>query len=348
MAWGVPDLSLGGQPGVSSSWADGILAARDDKRQRVQQEAMLQGRQSAITQAQQPDGTVNWSKAVQGLYQAGDIEGAQSAARMAQNEAEQNFKRERAGVEDRQWAQSHSLDQQRVAQAGNRRDADTPESRAMLAQQNGLEPGSPEFQRYVLTGSLPASDRGVTAGDREAIRDSDDMVQAGESTLTLFDRILGTEGKPGLNDQAYSGLGASKRAAVAANLPDWMVPDALAGGTKQQAEATLELDNTVMEQALGQMKQIFGGNPTEGERSVLLDLQGSATKPANVRREILQRGKALVQRRIAYNRDKAGDLRGGEYYKPTRGAAPQQPSQGAPSQAPTQRLRFNPATGDFE
>jgi hypothetical protein len=38
--------------------------------------------------------------------------------------------------------------------------------------------------------------------------------------------------------------------------------------------ATEELDKTVIGSALTQMKTIFGANPTEGERKILLDMQG--------------------------------------------------------------------------
>lgn len=210
------------------------------------------------------------------------------------------------------------------------------EARRAAALTNGIDPESEEGRRYVLTGKLANDDKGVTAGDREAIREADDLVTAGRATLTVLDGILEPQepGGKSLNDRAMSGMTASARAAISANLPDLLVPDAVFGSPKE-GEATLLLDNSVMEQALNSMKSIFGGNPTEGERAILLELQGSANKPAAVRKEILERGRKAVKTRIAKNEDKAAGLRGGGYYKPeyTPGSQPA-PRGGRPAVPP--------------
>lgn len=175
--------------------------------------------------------------------------------------------------------------------------------REALAQRYGIDPNSAEGQRFILTGSLPSSDKGVTAGDREAIRDADDMVNSGEATLGLIDRAMS------LSDKAYEGAGAGTRALIASQWGD------------EGALATREFDNIITEQALGQLKSIFGAAPTEGERAILLEVQGSSSQPKAVRDEILKRARRAVERRVNYNRDRANELRGGTYYKP-RSAEP--------------------------
>jgi hypothetical protein len=195
-----------------------------------------------------------------------------------------------------------------VAAIGGMGQAQTPgveaRQRRELAIQNGIDPNSAEGQRYILTGTLPTSDRGVTAGDREAIRDADDMVNTGEATLGLIDRAIDLSGK------AYEGAGAGTRALVASQWGD------------DGAIATREFDNIITEQALGQLKSIFGGAPTEGERAILLEVQGSSSQPKAVRDAILQRARKAVERRVNYNRDRANELRGGTYYKPRDAAQP--------------------------
>ena len=78
-------------------------------------------------------------------------------------------------------------------------------------------------------------------------------------------------------------------------------------------------NNLVQQGALSQLKTIFGGNPTEGERAILLELQASSSKPPPIRKKILERAKALANTRLALNQQRADQLRGGDFYKPQGG-----------------------------
>jgi len=183
----------------------------------------------------------------------------------------------------------------------------TPASRADVAAQYGLEPGTPAYQSFVLTGKMPREDQSsLTATDRKAILEADEMVMAAEGVVPLLDKALE------LNGKAFSGPTASMRATAGNNLPDWMVP-----GTPDQAQATTELDNVVTTQALNQMKAIFGAAPTEGERQILLQIAGSSSLPPKVREGIYTRAKEAVNRRLAFYRQRAQSMRGSDYYKPS-------------------------------
>ncbi|MCJ2068425.1 hypothetical protein MKK75_06310, partial [Methylobacterium sp. J-030] len=57
----------------------------------------------------------------------------------------------------------------------------------------------------------------------------------------------------------------------------------------EAGQATLELDNLVTTNALTNLKSIFGGNPTEGERKILLDVAGSSNLPHALRVKVYQR-----------------------------------------------------------
>jgi len=187
----------------------------------------------------------------------------------------------------------------------------------------GLTPESPAYQSYVLTGKMPREDaQPLTATDKKAILEADELAATNEGAITTIDQALA------VNKRANSGFGAGARATIGAKAPDWLVPDMVS--SPESSQATIDYDNLVMNQALQQLKTIFGGNPTEGERAILLDLQASSDKPPEVRERILLRAKALAERRLEFNRQRASELRGGTYYKPSGGPAngPRQTSSG--------------------
>lgn len=211
------------------------------------------------------------------------------------------------------------------------------EGRKAAAASIGLKPGDPRYETYVLTGKTPREDaQPLSATDKKAIMEADDGILAANTAI----EALRTAKQ--LSPRALAGWGAGAKASVANNLPDWMVPDGLVA-SPQKAEATAELENVVTSQALAQLKSIFGAAPTEGERKILLDIQGSIGQPDNVRQKIYDRGIAMAERRLAFNQQRANELRGGSYYKPGDGAqrqtAPQGRQQGAPQDAPQRQTQ---------
>lgn len=181
--------------------------------------------------------------------------------------------------------------------------------RAQAAAQFGLTPDDPGYQSFILTGKMPREDaQPLTATDKKAILEADDMVAANENAIVALDQA------EKLSDDANSGWFAGTRAAIGNNLPDVMVPDFVS--SPDSSQATTDMDNAIVGQALTSLKAIFGGNPTEGERKILLDLQGSSSMPKAVRKQIIQRAKELAKRRLEFNRQRAAQLRGGDYYRP--------------------------------
>lgn len=198
---------------------------------------------------------------------------------------------------------------------------DETAGRERAAARAGLKPGDPGYQGFILTGKMPREDMGpLSATDKKAIMEADDAVQSAQTAIKSL------QDAKKLSPQALGGWGASAKAAIANNLWDGIVPDRLVG-SPQQGQATAELDNVVTSQALAQLKSIFGAAPTEGERKILLDIQGSIGQPDNVRQKIFDRGIELAQRRLEFNRQRAAELRGGDYYK-----SPEKRSQGGNSE----------------
>jgi hypothetical protein len=145
--------------------------------------------------------------------------------------------------------------------------------------------------------------------------ETEDTIAASKGVMSALDTALQ------MNKQAYDGAAAGTRAAIASNVP-------FIG--KEGANATVELNNIVTGQALQQLRSAFGGNPTEGERKILLDVQGSVNMTAPQREAIWTRAKEAAGRRLQWAQKKAGQLRDGSYFgeqpayadEPTATAAP--------------------------
>lgn len=152
--------------------------------------------------------------------------------------------------------------------------------------------------------------RALTSVDKNAILEADDQVQAGTNVIDMLNRALA------INEDAGSGALAGTQAFVARNDPTGFFDD-------KKGAATTEFNNIVLNQALSSMKSIFGGNPTEGERAVLVQLQGAADKSPVERKAIIERGIELAKRRVAFNKERAEEIRGGSYFG---GASTVQPS----------------------
>lgn len=178
--------------------------------------------------------------------------------------------------------------------------------RQQAAEQFGLQPDDPAYRSYVLTGKMPREDQApLTATDKKAILEADEMVQTADTALPLLDRALE------INNQAYSGPLAGTRGYISGTFGS------------DAGQATLEYDNLVQQQALNTLKATFGAAPTEGERKILLDIAGSSNQPPEVRRGILERAKQAVARRQQFYRERASEMRGGSFYKPGGGVTGQ-------------------------
>lgn len=219
-----------------------------------------------------------------------------------------DLRRQEAARSQANVDRSYALDvrQFEASEARANRDNDPYGERANAATQYGLQPGTPEYQTFVLTGKTPNEQRS-TAQDRAAIREADDMAFAAQNAIWQLQEALA------LNEKAGSGYFADAQSFAARNDPTGMIFD------QEQGKATTEFRNLVLNQALGQLKAIFGTAPTEGERAILVDLQASVDKSPAERKAILDRAIALTQRRRDFQRDRGNELRSGTYYQPRSG-----------------------------
>lgn len=189
----------------------------------------------------------------------------------------------------------------------------TIEQRKAAALANNLDPSSPGFQSYVLTGKMPREDaQPLTATDKKAILEADEGILSAKTGIEALTKASA------LSAKAFSGPYADKRGYAASFLGE-------SSDTGKRGMATTELENVVTSNALTQLKAIFGGAPTEGERKILLDIQGSVNQPHGVRTKIFERAKQMAENRLKFNEQRSNELRGGTFYKPPGARAPQTP-----------------------
>ena len=126
------------------------------------------------------------------------------------------------------------------------------------------------------------------------------------------------EAKSALSDaaeyskKAYAGPTATQRGAFAG----------VTGWNTEAAVATREFNSIMTGQALNQLRVIFGGNPTEGERKILLDMQASAQMSQPEREALLKRAQRAVDIRLADTERRLKSIVGGEYNRVQSGYTP--------------------------
>jgi flagellar rod assembly protein/muramidase FlgJ len=137
-----------------------------------------------------------------------------------------------------------------------------------------------------------AAQGGLSESDKAARRAAEDAVAQAQSGLRTINRAIE------LNSTAYTGWTAGARANVLGQMG------------VQSAQDTQIFRNSAMSGVLSSLKSIFGGNPTEGERKILLEVEGAVDAPERVRGEILSRAKQAAEERIALNQRRIAELGG--------------------------------------
>lgn len=157
--------------------------------------------------------------------------------------------------------------------------------------------------------------RPLSATLQKELIESDDIVNNGQIALDALQKAQE------LNKIAYSGIGALTRAKATSHLKDSI-----------NANATVDLDNIIATQALSQLKTMFGAAPTEGERRILMEIQGSVNLQPEQREAIYKRAADLAQIRINNSMQRAESIRSGSYTrKGNAGNSTQNPFQAQPS-----------------
>lgn len=176
---------------------------------------------------------------------------------------------------------------------------------------------------YFSDGSTQTQRKGVapsakSTGIADLSKDERERVYKARDTIRASTDILsGLESALSLSDVAFEGPLAGTRATTATVLPDIIEPEG--------AKATLEFDALLKQQVLPQLKTVFGGNPTEGERKILLELQGSSSMPRRVRNSIIKRAIDAAKRRSQSAAEEVQQIIGGTYFDLPQAETPTAP-----------------------
>lgn len=264
------------------------------------QQAILQAQQSRIPDVQRIAGVhqqaLNQRITREDMQQQHEKELAAAAAlKREQSQAQRDMEERIAKLQVGSKEKVAELPVQPVTVIG--KDGKPHEVDARTGRDLGLS-AKPELQAQKNEGKQ------LSPTSQKELFEADDTMVASQNAKTALTRALE------LNDKAYEGALAGGRAAVMSNIP---------GAPKEGANAAVDLNNIVTGQALEQLRATFGGMPTEGERKVLLDVQGSVNMTAPQRKEVWERAIKLVERREKIAKERADQLRGGTYFKPQGG-----------------------------
>lgn len=183
---------------------------------------------------------------------------------------------------------------------------------------------------YYSDGTVQTKRKGLAPGAAgkggmpDLSKDERDRIYKARDTISSsIETISGLQAARKLSDVAFEGPLANARATAIAALPDRFE----SAGAKE----TLEFDMVLQSQILPQLKTIFGGNPTEGERKILLDLQGSSKLPRSVRNRLIDDAIEKAQKRIQYNQEEVEGILGGTYFKTPERGGPSMPKVPTPT-----------------
>lgn len=166
-----------------------------------------------------------------------------------------------------------------------------------------------------------SSQKSMSPTTQKELFETEDVISSNRAAITNLREALA------LSAKSYQGVGASGMASIAGNLPDRAAEWARVN--KEEATNTRLLDNIINAGALDALKATFGGAPTEGERKILIEIQGSVNLPKEQREAIWNRAIAAAERRLAMNMQKAEGLRSGGFFQSQQLPQSQVPSRSA-------------------
>lgn len=169
------------------------------------------------------------------------------------------------------------------------------------------------------TGEIVHPERKLSSTEQKELFDTMDTQASGEGALTAMHKAKQILLNSPKGAEPYSGFGAETRAELA-RLP--IVGDLVAD--KNRGATTTEYRTLITEQALGSLKSIFGGMPTEGERKILLEMQSLPNQTPQEQERIINNAMAAAQVRLNSNKAKIQGIQTGSYKSP----ATTQPAQG--------------------
>lgn len=332
------------------------FASLGDLPQVYRENRVQAARDMALANLGRGGGPIDYNNAARSLLAVGDIQGGLSLANLGNSDRAFDLHRRQveAGIQN-QSPEGQAAIQRATLGVQNEFAPKTTNIKLPGGDEFTVEKGPQGYRVPQVQGLQPTSDAGVPPHisalgsqavkawkesrakqlgniDDKAVLEADKNVQAGGNAVTALQKALD------LNDKSYSGPAAATRGYWASQF-----------GSERGANTEI-LTNTVTNQALENLRATFGGNPTEGERKILLDVQGAASQAPEVRKQIYQNAIQAAQQRVAFNQKLAADMRSGNYLlpqsAPQQQAQPQNQQQGSFPQGAVAALKQNPNLRD--
>jgi len=245
------------------------------------------------------------------LIKSNDPRLAQTGLELMQNLTRQKYLESQQAESIRQFQAEQGVRESAEKRAQAEFEASDPDARqaAWVKSHPGEDVNSPQAQAYIWKQPQLLTANRETSQDRTAIRQADDQVNAAHAALKSLDRMEELRQKA-----IHTPFGESGTEAIGYGLS--FLPEGM-GGTA--GAATEELKNETLNTMMDRVKAAFGSNPSNKEDAWMREAQASVGKSSTVQKDIIKRGKEIMEERLKQNMDRATEMRGGTFYKPGGG-----------------------------
>jgi hypothetical protein len=255
-------------------------------------------RKQAFADINNPDGTVDFQKAILGLTKAGDVEGAARISQLA------------GQIEDRKFRQSTdardaALARERFDFTRSQANREPDSVRAVRAA--GIDPASPEGRKTLF----PRTDTPISAGDKKAVMAAEDELPNIEGTIDALKTAKE------LNNKTFTGVTAGIRGRIGTS----GVPGSNLLVDRDAALATSEFGKVMSGEAIKTMADTLKGATTDFELKKFETMLADPTTPPEIRGRTIDRMIKLAEKQRELKSRRANELRGGTYFKPEGGQA---------------------------
>ena len=273
-------------------------------------------RKQAFADINNPDGTVDFQKAILGLTKAGDVEGAARISQLA------------GQIEDRKFRQSTdardaALARERFDFTRSQANKEPDSVRAVRAA--GIDPASPEGRKTLF----PRTDTPISAADKKTINTAEDELPNVDATIDAL-KIA-----KDLNSKTFTGWTAGARGALGTS----GLPGAGMLVDKDAAMATREWGQVMSAEAIKTMADTLKGATTDFELRKFEAMMADPSVPPKIRGDMIDRMLKLADKQKVIKSRRIEELRSGNYYKPQGGGASYPP-------AAVEALKANPNLRD--
>ena len=197
------------------------------------------------------------------------------------------------------------------------------------AKDEGLKPGTPEYQKRVdeiFAKGVEAKTAEIAAklNTLETNQIRTDLAkrkqEENEKSLTGPELKLKTDTEDNIAQATQAMQDLKKAYALNPNTFDTSLPDIAqrkilenTQSNNQKVVDTREMENLLAKGAVNKLRAAFGGNPTEGERAILLDLEGIGAKSKEERKRIMLSAFQALETSMDRHKKRLEDIKSGKY-----------------------------------